>query len=44
MKKIREILVITMLILMPIFGLIGLAWAIIKELVIIEILRNIIGG
>lgn len=44
MKKIREILAIIMLILIPIFGLIGLAWTVIKELAIIEILRNIIGG
>lgn len=42
MKKFREILVIIMLVLIPIFGLIALVWTIIKELAIIEVLRNII--
>jgi hypothetical protein len=40
----RNIMAIIMLILMPILGIIGLAWTVIKELAIIEILRNIIGG
>lgn len=40
----RNIMAIIMLILMPILGLIGLAWTIIKELAIIEVLRNVIGG
>lgn len=42
MKKFREILVIIMLVLIPIFGVIALVWTIIKELAIIEVLRNII--
>ena len=42
MKRIREILAIIMLVLLPIFGLISLSWTIIKELAIIEVLRNII--
>lgn len=42
MKKFREILVVIMLVLIPIFGLIALVWTIIKELAIIEVLRNII--
>lgn len=42
MKEFREILVVIMLVLIPIFGLIALVWTIIKELAIIEVLRNII--
>lgn len=42
MKELREILVVIMLVLIPIFGLIALVWTIIKELAIIEVLRNII--
>ncbi len=42
MKKFREILVVIILVLIPIFGLIALVWTIIKELAIIEVLRNII--
>ena len=41
MKEFREILVVIMLVLIPIFGLIALVWTIIKELAIIEVLRNI---
>jgi hypothetical protein len=44
MKKIRNILAIIMLIIIPILGVIAIAWTIIKELAIIEILRNVIGG
>ena len=44
MKKIRNMLAIIMLIIIPILGVIAIAWTIIKELAIIEILRNIIGG
>ena len=42
MKEFREILVVIMLVLIPIFGLIALVWTIIKELAIIEVLRNVI--
>lgn len=44
MKKIRNMLAIIMLIIIPILGVIAIAWTIIKELAIIEILRNVIGG
>ena len=44
MKKIRNMLAIIMLIIIAILGVIAIAWTIIKELAIIEILRNIIGG
>ena len=37
-------LAIIMLIIIPILGVIAIAWTIIKELAIIEILRNVIGG
>lgn len=44
MKKIRNMLAIIVLIIIPILGVIAIAWTIIKELAIIEILRNVIGG
>lgn len=44
MKNIRNMLAMIMLIIIPILGVIAIAWTIIKELAIIEILRNVIGG
>lgn len=41
MKKIREILMIVILVLIPILGIIGIAWSIIKE---IAILKFLFGG
>lgn len=47
MKKIRDfrdIMAIILLITLPILAVIAIAWTIIKELALIEILRNVTGG
>lgn len=43
-RDFRNIMAIIMLITMPILVVIAIAWTIIKELAIIEIVRNVIGG
>lgn len=43
-RDFRNIMAIIMLITMSILGVIAIAWTIIKELAIIEILLNVIGG
>ena len=43
-RDFRNIMAIIMLIIMPILAVIAIEWTIIKELAIIEILRNLIGG
>jgi hypothetical protein len=44
MEKLRNILIIIMLIIMPLLGLAAFAWTIIKELALIEIVKQVIGG